>query len=177
MIIGLDLSLVATGLAQLDPVGIVGLRTIASSNRLRPEDRIVRIEDEVTAAMAGAELVVMEGLSFGSNDPSAQERAALHYIIRIGLHQRKVPFLVVPPSSLKKFTCGSGAAKKEMMIREVFRRWGVEAADNNQADAAALAYLGAGYLGQLDDLRKPQIEVLAKLRKTEVPPGKPANPA
>ncbi len=79
------------------------------------------------------------------------------------MHCRDQKYLVIPPSTLKKFTCGSGAAKKEMMIREVYRQWKVEAANNNEADAAALAYLGAGKNSLLANLTKVQTEVLAKI--------------
>lgn len=177
MIIGLDLSLAATGVAELREPGKVEVFTVTSNAKLKPEARLSRLVQDIELMLPKARLVVLEGLSFGSNDPSAQERSALHWIIRINLHLRQIPYLVVAPSQLKKFCCDSGAAKKEMMIREVYRQWKVEAADNNQADAAALAYVGAAYLGLLSGLRKSQLEVLAKLPKIDVPPGTPANPA
>jgi len=76
--------------------------------------------------------------------------------------------LIVAPSALKKFITGSGGAKKEMVIREVFRRWKIEAADNNQADAAGLAYVGAAYLGRLEAMTAPMREVVGKLKGGKV---------
>ncbi len=163
LIIGLDLSLAATGIATMKEPGQVDLATVGSNNKLKPEARILELVGAIEGRLKGADLVVMEGLSFGSNDPSAQERSALHFIIRINMHVRLTPYFVIPPSTLKKFCCGSGAAKKEMMIREVYRQWRVEAANNNEADAAALAYLGAGKSGLLTNMTKAQAEVLAKI--------------
>ncbi len=170
MIYGLDLSLAATGIAVLAKPGELWLHTVGSDAKQRTERRLLGLVGEIEGRLPRPRLIVMEGLSYGSNDPSAQERSALHWIIRINFYVRDIPFLVIPPSTLKKFTCGSGAAKKEMMIREVYRQWRVEAADNNQADAAALAYLGAAYLGLLTGLTKVQLEVLAKLPKIEIAP-------
>jgi crossover junction endodeoxyribonuclease RuvC len=48
---------------------------------------------------------------------------------------------VVQPSSLKKFTTGNGAAKKNNMLLAVYKKWGFETSDDNLADAFALAQL------------------------------------
>ena len=47
----------------------------------------------------------------------------------------------IPPTSLKKFTAGSGNAKKEHMIAQVFKKYGFMAPDSDQADAYALAMM------------------------------------
>jgi Holliday junction resolvasome RuvABC endonuclease subunit len=67
--------------------------------------------------------------------------------------------------SLKKLVCGTAKAEKSMMIREVFRRWNVEAKNDNEADAAALAHLGLVYYGQAEHQTIAQQEVIYKLRK------------
>ena len=163
MIYGLDLSLTATGIASLTQPGKVALSTVGSDKHAKPETRLFDLARDIELRLSNPQLIVMEGLSYGSNDPSAQERAALHWMIRIALHMRSVPYLVIPPSTLKKFTCGAGNAKKEMMIREVYRQWKVEAADNNQADAAALAYMGAAIRRIYTPTNQPQREVISRL--------------
>jgi hypothetical protein len=50
------------------------------------------------------------------------------------------------------------------MMMEVFRRWNVAAADNNQADAAALAFLGATFSGLLEPDNQAQREVIERLK-------------
>jgi hypothetical protein len=175
MIVGLDLSLTATGIAHWEGDAIAKLTTVSSSPKISDEARLEDLDqaifDRIPHGFPGgtgakAELVVIEGLSFGSNTGSHSLRDGLHWLIRYGLHQIHLPMLIVPPMSLKKFILGptkKGDNTKELMIREVWRKYGVEARDNNQADAAALAILGAAYLG-----RKPmtaiQREVIEKLK-------------
>ena len=54
--------------------------------------------------------------------------------------ERKYP-LKVPPMTLKKFAAGKGNAKKQEMLLQIYKRWGVEFNDDNAADAYALARL------------------------------------
>lgn len=49
--------------------------------------------------------------------------------------------LKVPPMTLKKYAAGKGNAKKQEMLLQIYKRWGVEFLDDNAADAYALARL------------------------------------
>lgn len=111
-----------------------------------------------------ADFVVMEGLAFGANDPGAQERAGLAYIVRLLLWEANIPVLLVAPATLKKYTCGSGNAKKELMLKEVFRRYSVDVNDNNIADAVALIKVGTAIIEIEPASTNEQREVLKKLR-------------
>ncbi len=51
--------------------------------------------------------------------------------------------LVVPPMTLKKFATGKGTSKKQEMLLQIYKRWGVEFLDDNAADAYALARLAS----------------------------------
>jgi Holliday junction resolvasome RuvABC endonuclease subunit len=57
-----------------------------------------------------------------------------------GVHDdpRAFPVLVAP-QQLKKFATGSGNTKKEMISKEVLKRWGMDFNDTNIAEAYALA--------------------------------------
>ena len=52
--------------------------------------------------------------------------------------------LMVPPMTLKKYAAGKGNAKKQEMLLQMYKRWGVEFNDDNAADSYALARLVAG---------------------------------
>lgn len=52
--------------------------------------------------------------------------------------------LQIPPMTLKKYATGKGTAKKQEMLMQMFKRWGVEFNDDNAADSYALARLAAG---------------------------------
>lgn len=52
--------------------------------------------------------------------------------------------LLVPPLTLKKFAAGKGNAKKQEMLLQIYKRWGIEFLDDNAADSYALARLASG---------------------------------
>lgn len=52
--------------------------------------------------------------------------------------------LQVPPMTLKKYAAGKGNAKKQEMLMQIYKRWGIEFNDDNAADSYALARLAAG---------------------------------
>ena len=52
--------------------------------------------------------------------------------------------LQIPPMTLKKYATGKGTAKKQEMLLQIYKRWGVEFNDDNAADAYALGRLATG---------------------------------
>lgn len=132
-----------------------------------PETGIERViltrKDALDKIYPGCKLVVIEGLSFGSNDPSAQERAFLHYSLREDLLRNGVQCVVCPPTTLKKFVTGSGAAKKDQMLLEVYKRWSLTAKNDNEADAIGLCMIGACILGRIPTTTQQQREVIEML--------------
>jgi Holliday junction resolvasome RuvABC endonuclease subunit len=52
--------------------------------------------------------------------------------------------LQIPPMTLKKYATGKGTAKKQEMLMQMYKRWGVEFNDDNAADSYALARLASG---------------------------------
>jgi Holliday junction resolvasome RuvABC endonuclease subunit len=52
--------------------------------------------------------------------------------------------LQIPPMTLKKYASGKGTAKKQEMLLQIYKRWGVEFNDDNAADAYALGRLATG---------------------------------
>jgi Holliday junction resolvasome RuvABC endonuclease subunit len=55
----------------------------------------------------------------------------------------RTPFLI-PPMTLKKYATGKGNSKKQEMLLQIYKNWGVEFTDDNAADSYALARLAAG---------------------------------
>ena len=165
-IIGLDPSLTATGIARYVP-GAVEMPVIFHTVPAVKEtglQRVIAVRRETLRDIyPGCELVVIEGLSYGSNDPSAQERAFLHYSLREDLLHCGVRCVVCPPTTLKKFVTGSGAAKKDQMLLEVFKRWGYSAGNDNEADAIGLCIIGACILGHVQPTTQQQREVIEML--------------
>lgn len=171
MLYGIDLSLTATGFASCSPSDSPSLETIGF-NKLTDEARLAAIVDAVLSRIKQPRLVAIEGLALGSKTGLSAERCALHYMVRVALWESKIPFVIVAPSSLKKFATGSGVGEKSLVIREVYRRWGVEAKDDNQADAATLSYIAKAWAGTTpeSELTTFQRDVLKSLRKTQTQP-------
>lgn len=164
MIHGIDLSLTGTGLASFSEEGsLSGLTTFRPTIK-EGIARIDEIVNRVARLLIGRDdLVVIEGLAFMSQTPSALERTGLWYLITHRLWQQHVQYVAVSPLSLKKFVTGSRNAEKQHMLMQVYKRWGIEAADDNQADAYSLARIGICLRGIEQPENQAQREVIEKL--------------
>ena len=162
LILGIDPSLTATGLCLCLAYQVTQpprlLLTITTSQMGLA--RLRTIADAVAYNAESAMLTVMEGISMGSRG-MLDQLAGLHWLIRDRLITEP---LIVAPSQLKKFVLGSGKGEKSMMLREVFRRWNIVAANDNEADAAGLAMIGRAYLDESCCDNQAQREVIAALK-------------
>lgn len=69
--------------------------------------------------------------------------------------------LQIPPMTLKKYAAGKGNAKKQEMLMQIYKRWGLEFNDDNAADSYALARLASGaVLGPIEEAIVEQIKDL-----------------
>ena len=106
----------------------------------------------------------VEGYSFGS-------RHAMGILMELGttvrqvLHESEVRWHEVPPGTLKKFVTGSGVAKKDLVLLNVFKRFGVSCDTDDEADAVALAYFGAAHQGANLAMPADQMKVAKELDK------------
>lgn len=147
-VIGLDLSLKATGIAHVD----------GSTEVFRPRadpavnyglDRVDEIRDRILAVLAGyddIELVMIEGLAYAAHD-SSRQLAMLAGVIRMALYDAGHPFLTVTPNQLKKYATGSGKASKEAVVDAAQKRLRYDGYDNNEADALWLRAMGWELVG------------------------------
>jgi crossover junction endodeoxyribonuclease RuvC len=157
-IVGLDLSLVETGIA--DASG-----TFTLKNKLKGMERLEWIRHEVHENVIDADLVVVEGYSFGSPG-RAHATGELGGVVRLMMYENKVRYAEVPPATLKKFTTGKGNANKDEMIAAAIRKFGFQGSNNNEADAYMLRLMGLYYF-VLDppDIARTEymIEAIAKV--------------
>jgi Holliday junction resolvasome RuvABC endonuclease subunit len=150
--VGLDLSIASTGIC-VRTGAVVRLDTIKTTPRTCANDlaRLRRISDEVMARIPDCTAMVCVEDIFMPRSPqrmrAAIELAKLAAVVRLALLERGLPFSVVTDSQLKKYACGKGSGvQKSVILREVFRKWGIEARDDNQADATVLAYMAEALL-------------------------------
>jgi crossover junction endodeoxyribonuclease RuvC len=174
--LGLDLSLTGTGLVILEDGKIVQQHLIKSKpvgdKPIDELNRILKIVYEIRNHLTGTmiHISVIENLAFGvKNATSLTQLAALNYFVRNMLTHEcgyQIPFVLVSPPSLKKFITGSGNAKKDVMLIETFKRYGVTILDDNECDAYGLAQVGLALLdGNSKSTTKLQDEVLTLLKK------------
>jgi Holliday junction resolvasome RuvABC endonuclease subunit len=141
-VVGLDLSLTSTGVALAD--GRVCRLRIDGFGPKRIEWIRATIMDLVPAEI---ELAVIEWYSFGARGSHVREIAELGGVVRNALWRARVPYLDVPPSTLKKAATGNGKAKKYEVMRAAERRLGYEGTEDDESDALWLRAIGWELLG------------------------------
>lgn len=171
-VIGLDLSLTATGIAIIDDDTIT-VHTITSSptgdsvdDRVRRLDKIERAVMECMTGASEIDLIVIEGPSFGQMRQSGEHvRAGLWWRI-VSICTDTAPVVEVPPATLKKYATGKGNAAKDAVLLATARRFpDVDLRDNNQADALWLAAMGARHLERpIDDVPQLNQAAMAAVR-------------
>lgn len=144
LVIGLDLSLTCTGVAGHG-------WTDKIRTKLRGDARLAYLEEAVASFIRVADLVAMEGPSFGHGALAGHEDlAGLRVIVRRYCHRRGIPYAVIPPSNLKLYAAGRGNATKGEVRSAVADRYGIhtegpgryDEADAYTAVAAAYDWLG-----------------------------------
>ncbi len=176
--VGLDLSLTHTGVAVLKDEQLVYSAVIKSKpSGPRPSDELVRIAT-LCARIAESisdnvdespDIVVIEGLAFMARNTTALvQLAGMNYIIRLILESANIPFAIVAPTSLKKFITGKGVGDKNIILMEIYKRYGHTFLDDNEADAFGLAMIGLALKdSHSKELTQPQKEVVT-LVKTQL---------
>jgi hypothetical protein len=83
---------------------------------------------------------------------------------------RAYPVLVAP-QQLKKFATGNGNTRKDMLAKEVLKRWSVDFNDTNLAEAYVLARIAYAVDAGPEMTQFQRDVVKALVVRTEAPPG------
>jgi Holliday junction resolvasome RuvABC endonuclease subunit len=146
IVIGLDLSLTATGVASTRRWTTV----VKPPAAMRSHVRLQYIRDAVLELLpADTALVVVEGPSYGNQNRQSghHERAGLWWMVTHSLWKRGVDYAVASPAARAKYATGKGNAGKADVIREVTRRFSWFNGGEDEADALVLAAMGGEWLG------------------------------
>lgn len=138
-VVGLDLSLTATGVAHDRGKGII-------TTRARGMERLARIRDDVITCCLGADLVVIEDYAFSRGESHSHALGELGGVVRLALWEAAVTYVDVKATNLKKFATDKGNAPKDAVLVAAVRA-GYEGDDNNEADAWWLRQMGLYHLG------------------------------
>lgn len=142
MFVGMDPSYNGFAIVVLDKNGnIIEQKLFGSKTESEVEDRLIELENEFNFVpkIFSLHSVCIEGPSYSSNGGFVLQMGALHYMIRIMLKKQNVKYSIIAPGTLKKFVTGKGTAKKNLMLLQVYKKWGIEFSDDNLADAYSLA--------------------------------------
>lgn len=170
IVTGLDLSLTSTGWATVTDAGDITTGRIQSKGTKTAtlRDRRERLADlawKISEAASDADLVVVEGPSFGQLRQSGQhDRAGLWWLALDAIWQ-VCTVVEVPPASVKKYATGKGNADKDTVLLAVARRFPhVDLTGNDEADALILAAMGARHLGTpIDDMPLTHTMAMSKV--------------
>lgn len=166
--IGIDQSLTGFALTILDTDDPTKYRTWVYKSPFKGVKRLVNISSWLVEKLELVEDryvvdVAMEGTVLASH--SALVLGELAAVVKIVFwsffedydHQDhlRVP-LQIPPMTLKKYAAGKGNAKKQEMLMQIYKRYGIEFNDDNAADSYALARIAAKL--HINDVEKQLIE-------------------
>lgn len=141
-ILGIDPSLTSTGLCVIDHNGALIESTTLGSKKTGPA-RLIELRDALDAYFKRTMPTVcaLEGYSFGSKH-AREAVAEWGGLIRVLLYEWKIPTLIVPPMTLKKFVLPSaGNLQKNRIALESYKRWNVSFQTDDECDAHALSQL------------------------------------
>ena len=148
-VVGLDLSLTATGVADKQGARVIRTGQMRGAERLKyigaQVDRICTGKDYLEIK---ADIVVIEGYAHAA-EYAGPQIGELGGVIKVCLYQRGIPFISVPPTTMKKFATGKGNASKDMVLAEAVRM-NRDINDNNAADAYFLYLMGLAHYEQRD---------------------------
>jgi len=151
--IGLDLSLTSTGFFVLENGKEVESKLIKIKSEGRKKEKEIRlirdlIMKEVIKYPKKTTKIMIEDFAYGilfmkiNGKPicnSVFELGGLGYAVRIKLLEFGYDFGLVPPTVLKKYACGVGNCKKEMMLKEAYKQYKMDFKSNDICDAFWLA--------------------------------------
>jgi Holliday junction resolvasome RuvABC endonuclease subunit len=168
-IAGLDLSITATGIADIN-----GVTSTVGGDAKLGDNRLVKIRTAVShlAAGGGIDVAIIEDLPRGGMGGATT--GMVQGVVRELLTRLGVPYILVSPATLKMYATGKGTATKSDMRMKLFQRFGIDIPDDNQADAWWLRALGHDLYGQpltqingSTDLPKSHRRALDKVTKIE----------
>jgi len=147
--LGVDQSLRSSGVAVIPPTAPYAPECLLTlePKKLQGAKRLKFIRDGIQDVVRSYKLLhaALEGYSIGSVN-RAFDLGEVGGLIKLTLLDEGVPFIVVPPTSLKLFVTGTGAARKELMQRAVYQKWNLEIDQEDACDAYGLAHVARVFI-------------------------------
>lgn len=127
MFLGIDQSLRSSGVVVLSQNQECVYRGRILPGKLTGVQRLSVIRNalrDVIAAEPRIHFAALEGYAYDVGAGRVFELGEVGAVVKMTLLDAGIPFIVVPPASLKQFVVGNGQAKKEQMRQAVLQKWG-----------------------------------------------------
>jgi Holliday junction resolvasome RuvABC endonuclease subunit len=154
-IMSIDQSLTGTGVSFGawnsigEKVAPYGYQIIKTKPGTSDTVRIKFIKDKLLslADQYGINLVLLEDYAYGAKN-RAQQSGEIGGVIKNAFHELvpEVPVIIMPIGTHKLFTTGLGNAKKDLMLKEVYKKYGVDTNNDNIADSISILMTFIGYI-------------------------------
>ena len=165
-VMGFDLSLTSTGMAVF--AERLMMSRALDSDPLRGPARLAWFYEQFLywIKLYKPALVVLEGYAYDAKF-GREAAGELGGVMRLVLHQTGTPWISYQPGQHKKFAIGQSQRKvdKNLVARELYKRYGVDAEGNDEVDACGLALMGAAHLGFRVLTTVAQREAVAKVEE------------
>jgi Holliday junction resolvasome RuvABC endonuclease subunit len=169
MYLGIDQSLRSSGVAVVTEKQLVQYMGRIVPEKLTGVKRLAAVREAIRDVLAAEPLIkfaALEGYAYDVGAGRVFELGEIGAVVKLTLHDAGVPFIIVPPASLKQFVSSSGSATKELMRQAVLKKWGVDVAQDDECDAFGLAQVARSFHLNKGTTRA-ELEVLKKLRDTD----------
>ena len=163
-IVGLDLSLRKTGVVVLSD-GLIKEQYVISF-KMKGEERLYAIYLEIKKILDGSsdDLICVEDYAMAIKGGRSFSIGELGGVVKtFNIYKEGYRYRLVAPSLVKKFATGRGNSKKNVMLKEVYKRWNIDFDDDDLCDAFVLAKIGEAILNPNIKLTKFQKEVVDKI--------------
>jgi crossover junction endodeoxyribonuclease RuvC len=151
-VIGIDLSLTATGMSDGAVTWTVKSTGTSGATLHDRTHRLSLLWAQITGHIATpsrVDLVVIEQPAFSRQNGHMHDRSGLWWLVVDWLTSRGIPVVEVAPTALKKYATGKGTANKGAVVDATARRFpdiDTGSGDDNRCDALWLAAMGIDYL-------------------------------
>ncbi len=176
LFLGLDLSLTGSGVSVINVNGEI-LWSKKLSCKVTGVERLRLLEMDLMSMLdmysSQIQLAAIESPAYGVKDGGGRlfELGEWAGITKLNLHKLGIKFIMVAPTQLKKYILGKSDSKssstKDLIMLDIYKKWGIEIRDNNIADSYVLARIARDYSHDPDGLESSQKEVLAKLKQSQ----------
>lgn len=160
--LGIDAALTCTGWAVLEPGVTPRFGAVSfpgrGAFRLNAGWRFIRgVLKELRPTFA-----TIEGYAMHTKGPQF-DTGELGGVFRLALFRAGVPYVVIPPATLKRYATGRGDADKAAMLEYARRTFQMAIRTADEADGLWLASVGRDWFEPQGPLPDPRPEILAGL--------------